>query len=108
MRFWYSPSKLKWPKDRPIRQPCLHRETHVDAGLGVSAAGQRPHLRRRIAAEHPHDAGGIRAHVQQAAAAELAVITKIGDRQRWDGELHIDVAERAILAKKIRQRLELG
>src|SRR3982074_469406 len=94
-------------KDAAIRQPRLRREAHVDAGFGMASARQCRDLRGRTAAEYPHRGGGIGAHIQQATAAKLPVIAKIGDRQGWDDELGINVGERAIFADKPLQRLEM-
>ena len=94
-------------KNAAIREPRLHRKAHVDAGLGMPAAGQCGDMRGRTAAEDPHQAGSIRAHIQQAAAAKLLVIAKIGDRQGRNDELRIDVRERAVFGDKSSQRFEM-
>ena len=69
-------------KRAAIAEPGQHRKAHIDAGFRMPAAGQRRDMRRRPAAEDPHRGGGIGSHVEQAAAAQFAVIAKIADRQR--------------------------
>src|SRR5713101_4640063 len=78
-------------EDAAIRQPRLHREAHINAGLGMPSACQRRDMRWRTTAEYPHQASGIRAHIQQAAATKLLVIAKISDRQGWNDELGVNV-----------------
>ena len=73
----------------------------------MPAAGQRRHFRRRTAAEDSHRGGGIGPHVQQAAAAQFAVIAKIADRQRRNDELRGDLRQRTVFGDERRQRLEL-
>src|SRR6202045_255258 len=94
-------------KDRAVGKPRLHRKAHVDAGLGMTGPRQRRDLRWRTAAEHTHQGGGIGTHVQKAAAAKLAVIAKIGDRQRRNDELGVNMRERAVAGNKAAQRFEM-
>ena len=88
-------------KDAAIAEPRLHRKAHVDAGFGMPAAGQCRDFRRCPAAEDAHHGGGVRAHVEQTAAAEFGVVAKIVDRQRWNDELRIDLRERTVFGDEI-------
>ncbi len=107
-RFWYSPSKLKWPeKAAPLCRLGQHRKSHVDPGLRMNAAGKRRHLRRRPAAKQAHRCGGIGTHVQQAPAAELAMVAEISDRQRRNDELGVDLRERSLLRNEVAERLKM-
>src|SRR5713101_573108 len=94
-------------EDAAIRQPRLHREAHINAGLGMASACQRRDMRWRTAAEYPHQGSGVRAHIQQAAATKLPVIAKISDRQRWNDKLSINVRERAVFGQEPFQDFEM-
>ena len=84
-------------KDAAIGKPRLHRESHVDAGLGMPPSRQRGQLRCRAASEDAHGRRRIRAHVEQAAAAKFAVIAEVRDRQRRDDELRGRLGQRPVL-----------
>src|SRR4030088_925359 len=73
----------------------------------MASARQCRNMRRQTAAEYPHQGGDIRAHIQQATAAKFCVIAKIGDRQRWNDELGVNVRERATFGKKTLQRFKM-
>ena len=92
---------------RAVTEPGQHRKSHVDAGLRVDAAGQRRHLRRRPAAEQAHRCGGIGPHIEQAAAAQLAMVAEISRWQWRNDELGLDMGERPLLRDEAAERLKL-
>ena len=59
-------------KRAAIAEPGQDRKTHIDAGFGMPAAGQRRYFRYPVAAEDSHRGGGIGPHVEQAASAQFA------------------------------------
>jgi hypothetical protein len=73
----------------------------------MPGARQCRDVRWHAPAKYPHQGSGIRAHVQQATAAELGVIAKIGGRQGWDDELRVDERERAVFGNKPLQGFEM-